>query len=135
MDDQTRQLVRRRAEDRCEYCRSPQAAHDERFSVDHVRPVKHGGDDAPSNLAFCCLRCNLCKGTNLSGIDPNNGKVVLLFDPRRQLWREHFRSIGPLITGQTPEGRATVSVLKMNAPERVRLREALIAEGLLRAES
>jgi hypothetical protein len=135
MDDGIRQFVRRRAEDRCEYCRLPQAGHEERFSVDHVRPVKHGGDNSAANLAFCCLRCNLFKGTNLSGIDPADGRVVLLFDPRRQLWQQHFRWNGPLIAGQTPEGRATASVLGMNAPERMRLRQALIAEGRILVEN
>jgi len=135
MDDQTRQFVRSRAEERCEYCHLPQAGHEERFSIDHVRPVKHGRDDSVSNLAFCCLRCNLCKGTNLSGIDHQSGEVVALFDPRSQSWRQHFRWNGPLIIGQTPEGRATVSVMRMNASERVRLREALIAEGRLPLEN
>jgi hypothetical protein len=134
MDEPTRQFVRRRAEDRCEYCRLPQAGHEERFSVDHIRPVKHGGDNSASNLAFACLRCNLFKGTNLSGIDPQDGQITSLFDPRRQLWRDHFRWNGSLIVGRTPEGRVTVSVMEMNAPERVRLRESLLAEGRLPLE-
>jgi hypothetical protein len=131
MDDNTRQLVRQRALHRCEYCRLPQAGHEERFSVDHVRPIQHGGHDSDSNLAYSCLRCNLFKGTNLSGIDPDDGQVANLFDPRHQLWREHFRWNGALIGGTTPQGRATVTVMRMNAPERVRLRESLIAEGRL----
>lgn len=134
MDEQTRQFVQLRAKSRCEYCHLPQAGHDERFSVDHVRPRKHGGDDTVANLAFSCLRCNLFKGPNLAGIDPDNDQMVPLFDPRRQDWQEHFRWNGPLITGLTPEGRASVSVMRMNAPERVRLRQALIAEGLLKPD-
>ena len=134
MDEQTRQFVRRRAGDRCEYCHLPEAGHEERFSVDHVRPSKHGGDESASNLAFSCLRCNLYKGPNLSGIDPENSKVVLLFDPRRQFWDEHFRWDGARIAGLTPEGRATISVMAMNARERVALRQALILEGHLRLE-
>ncbi|MGD0137772.1 MAG: HNH endonuclease signature motif containing protein [Tepidisphaeraceae bacterium] len=131
MDGQTRQFVRRRANNRCEYCHLPQAGHDERFSVDHVIPIKHGGDDSTANLAFACLRCNVYKGTNLSGIDPISGQVVSLFDPRRQLWQQHFGWNGPVLIGLTPEGRATVAVLRVNAPERVQLRQALLVEGLL----
>jgi len=131
MDGQTRQLVQRRANNRCEYCHLPQAGHTERFSIDHVVPSKHGGDDSSSNLALACLRCNLYKGSNLSGIDPNNGQTVSLFDPRRQLWQQHFDWKGPLLIGLTPEGRATISVLRMNAPERFQLRQTLLIEGLL----
>jgi len=134
MDDQTRQFVRLRAKSRCEYCHLPQAGHDERFSVDHVRPRKHGGDDTVENLAFSCLRCNLFKGPNLAGIDPDSDQMVPLFDPRRQAWQDHFRWNGPVIVGLTPEGRASVSVMRMNAVERVRLRQALIIEGLLSLE-
>ena len=134
MDDQSRQFVRLRAKGRCEYCHLPQAGHDERFSVDHVRPRKHGGDDAVNNLAFSCLRCNFFKGPNLAGIDPEADQMVPLFDPRRHVWQDHFRWIGALITGLTPEGRASVSVMQMNAAERVRLRQALIVEGLLSLE-
>jgi hypothetical protein len=71
------------------------------------------------------------KGTNLSGIDPISGQVVSLFDPRRQLWQQHFGWNGPVLIGLTPEGRATVAVLRVNAPERVQLRQALLVEGLL----
>jgi hypothetical protein len=131
MEDHLRQFVRHRAEEQCEYCRLPQAGHDERFSVDHVRPVKHGGEDSYANLAFSCLRCNLCKGTNLSGVDPDNGQVVLLFNPRIQIWHEHFAWNGPLIVGRTSQGRASVWVFRMNAPERIRLRQSLIDEGIL----
>jgi len=131
MDGQTRQLVRRRANDRCEYCHLPQAGHDERFSIDHIIPIKHGGGESESNLALACLRCNLGKGANLSGIDSISGQIVSLFDPRRHVWHQHFHWNGPLLAGLTPEGRATVSVMNMNAPERVQLRQSLITEGLL----
>lgn len=36
-----------------------------------------------------------------------------------------------MLTGLTSEGRATIAVLLMNAPERVQLRQALLVEGLL----
>ena len=72
MDNALRQQVRARAGDRCEYCRLPQAGHDERFSVDHVVARKHGGADALENLALCCLRCNLHKGTDLTTLTIDN---------------------------------------------------------------
>lgn len=129
MDAALRQFVTRRAGDRCEYCRLPQAGHDQRFSVDHVVARKHGGNDGADNLALCCLRCNLYKGSNLSGIDPWDGSVVTLFSPRQHEW--HFRWTGATVAGTSAAGRATVQVLAMNAPERVRLRQALMLEGLI----
>ena len=134
MDEQTRQFARRRAGDRCEYCHLPQHGHEERFPVDHVRPSKHARDDLVANLAFSCLRCNLFKESNLSGIDPTDRRIVELFDPRRQLWNEHFRWEGARVAGVTPVGRATVSVMAMNAPERIALRHSLIQEGRLSSE-
>lgn len=134
MDEATRQLVRTRAGDRCEYCHLPQAGHEERFSIDHIVARKHRGEDAAENLAMCCLRCNLHKGTDLSGIDPSNNQVVPLFHPRRDNWPEHFRWNGPLIVGVTPSGRATTVTLRMNAPERLRLRQSLLAEGALQLD-
>jgi hypothetical protein len=58
--------------------------------------------------------------------------VVALFNPRRQSWREHFAWNGPLVIGLTSSGRTTAAVLRMNAAERVRLREVLLAEGIFK---
>jgi hypothetical protein len=45
IDETLRQFVRRRAGDRCEYCRLPQHAVDGRFHVEHIAfrgPEIHG---------------------------------------------------------------------------------------------
>src|SRR6266446_2474413 len=119
----TREAVRRRAGDRCEYCRLPQAAEpDARFHIEHIIARQHGGADDEANLALACHRCNRHKGPNLSGIDPLNSRVVLLFHPRRENWEEHFRLERLEIIGLTATGRTTVAVLQMNAPVRVELR-------------
>src|SRR4051794_28620658 len=131
MDDALRNLVRRRANERCEYCHLPQAGHVERFSIDHIVSRKHRGAETSDNLAFCCLRCNLYKGTDLTAIDPATSSVIPLFNPRQQSWQEHFRWSGATLVGLTPVGRVTVSLLHINAPERLRLRETLLAEGIL----
>ncbi|HMO27176.1 MAG TPA: HNH endonuclease signature motif containing protein [Tepidisphaeraceae bacterium] len=127
----TLDLVRRRAGHRCEYCRLPQSVHDQPFSVDHITARKHGGGDEDTNLALCCLRCNLRKGTDLTGIDPVTQQIAVLFHPRRNDWDEHFRWDGASIVGVTQSERVTVQVLQMNDPVRLRLRESLIREGLL----
>jgi hypothetical protein len=130
MNAATQQLVRDRAGHRCEYCRIHQ--DDEpfyRLHVEHIVPKQHGGSDDPDNLALACRHDNEHKGPNLTGIDPDTGKVVRLFHPRRQRWSRHFRFDGAIIVGRTQCGRATVAVLALNAADRVELRSVLIDEG------
>jgi hypothetical protein len=66
--------------------------------------------------------CNLHKGTNIAGYDPETGQLTELFHPRRQVWEEHFEWRGILIVGRTPVGRATVEVLDLNSDEQLQLR-------------
>jgi 5-methylcytosine-specific restriction endonuclease McrA len=123
MDPALRELVRRRARDRCEYCHIHQ--EDEpffRFQIEHVVPRQHGGQTVESNLALACRSCNLHKGPNLTGIDPATGNIVPLLDPRRQDWGDHFAVRDAFVVGLTATGRTTAQVLAMNAPSRIRLR-------------
>jgi len=127
MDQKTRQFVRQRAEDRCEYCRLRQEhAPLWRHQVEHIIAIKHGGSDDLDNLAWACVRCNLRKSSNLSGIDNVTGQVVELFNPRIQSWHDHFAYQGAEIIGLTPTGRATTAVLNMNELKRLELREELL---------
>ena len=121
-----RQAVRKRAHNRCEYCRIHQ--DDIPFvplQLEHVIPRQHKGKDAIGNLALACHRCNKFKGPNLSAIDPRTGRVVRVFNPRRQRWGEHFSRRGVLILGRTAVGRATVELLQMNAAKRQHLRREI----------
>ena|SRR5205823_14958124 len=123
MDERLRQLVRERASNRCEYCRLPQAAEPFfAYHIEHVVARQHGGGDAPENLALACYHCNAHKGPNLSALDPQSGALVRLFHPRRDPWEEHFEQHGAALVGRTAIGRATVTLLKMNAADRRRLR-------------
>lgn len=66
MNRRTRQLVRRRANDACEYCRMPQEATPFiSFHIEHITAKQHGGTDDPNSLALACDRCNAFKGPNL----------------------------------------------------------------------
>jgi hypothetical protein len=125
MDAQLRQSVRVRAAYQCEYCRFPQELSELRFHIEHVIPRQHGGGDEADNLALACPNCNLRKGPNLTGIDPETGEVVRLFHPRRDTWSDHFDYAGSAIVGATPIGRTTLSLLQMNDPERRRVRELI----------
>jgi hypothetical protein len=131
VDIATRKFVVDRAGERCEYCRITQSGYIARFHVDHVLPKQHGGNDDRENLAFCCPVCNRKKGPNLSGVDPHTGSIVTIFNPRQQVWSEHFRWSGATIVGISPHGRATVVVLDLNETRRLKLRRALLAEGML----
>src|SRR5437879_1860226 len=122
MERSVRALVRERAADRCEYCGMPQElAPFATFHIEHIIPKHHGGADDLANRAYACNRCNSFKGSNAGGIDPDTGKLVLLFNPRRQKWKRHFRWEGLLLVGRTAVGRATIAVLKINHPNRIQL--------------
>jgi hypothetical protein len=132
MDAATRRTVRERADDRCEYCRLRQEyAPLWRHQIEHIIPRKHRGTDELENLAWTCVRCNLSKSSNLSGIDIETGQTVVLFNPRTQIWSEHFAYSDAEIIGLTPTGRATVAVLNMNEPRRLQLRQELLELGEL----
>jgi len=132
MDSDLRASVRRRADNRCEYCRLPQSAVPMApFHVEHIIAKQHGGQDELANLALACDRCNLHKGPNLSGVDPQTGNVVLLFHPRKNAWEENFCQQSAQILGLTATGRATVRLLDMNARRRVELRANLATLGKL----
>ena len=53
----------------------------------------------------------------------------MLFNPRTEVWNEHFQFRGSEVIGLTPTGLATVRLLHMNAPRRVQLREEWLKEG------
>lgn len=126
---EARQIVRRRAEDSCEYCRLPSYASVLPLQVDHIIGRQHRGSDGVENLCLCCIHCNLKKGPNIASIDPISARIVPLYHPRLQPWTGHFRFAESRILGLTPEGRATVELLNVNADERVQLRHAMLRRG------
>ena len=101
-----RQVVRERADGRCEYCLYPQAMSFLVFEVEHIIAEKHGGTTTADNLALACPYCNRFKGTDLGSLDPETGQLTPFFNPRTQRWAEHFRLDGARIVPLTPEGGA-----------------------------
>jgi hypothetical protein len=130
MDRSLKELVLRRAEGRCEYCRIPHEHDPIPFEIDHVIAEVHDGQTIASNLCLCCFARNRHKVPNIAGVDPKTRKVVPLFNPRRHQWSRHFRWDGAVLVGLTPTGRAAVRVLKINLDHRVGLRQELIEEGV-----
>ncbi len=92
--------------------------------IDHVIARQHGGGSDLENLALACLHCNRHKGPNIAGRHPVTGELVRLFNPRSDLWSNHFEWVGLQLAGKTDVGWVTIQVLAINAPEVVELRRA-----------
>jgi hypothetical protein len=125
-----RNLVINRANFRCEYCLLAQ--DDEPIyphEVDHVIAEKHSGQTHEDNLAYACFYCNRFKGSDLASLDPLTGEITSLFNPRTQVWAEHFALDGPVIVPLTAVGRTTAFLLKLNRPRIIQRRTYLIQLG------
>jgi len=130
MDRATEHIVRLRAGGVCEYCRLPESAAPVAFVIDHIVARQHRGLTVVQNLALACTECNLHKGPNLASLDPpGTGELTRLFNPRTDVWHDHFRWNGPELTGLTAIGRVTILVLNINDPLRVDVRQSLMDEG------
>jgi 5-methylcytosine-specific restriction endonuclease McrA len=83
VNDETRKLVRKRAKFLCEYCHSLEEASAALFAIDHIIPQSlPGSTDEPGNLALACQRCNGYRYNFTTGIDPDTGNTIPLFNPR-----------------------------------------------------
>lgn len=88
-----------------------------------------GGPTIESNLALSCQGCNNHKSNKTTAADPLTGLETTLFNPRDQVWSEHFVWSDDYTTveGLTATGRATVIALKLNREGLVNMRWALYA--------
>lgn len=119
--------VARRAGFLCEYCRSPDGHSTHAFSLEHAWPkAKDGGDDL-DNLVLSCQGCNNHKYTHTEAVDPQTGEVVPLFNPRIQVWEQHFTwSEDHLeVRALTAIGRAAIALLHLNRERLRTLRRTL----------
>lgn len=122
--------VRERAANRCQYCLMHQGLQGATFHIEHVIPRTQSGSSELTNLVLACPSCNLHKADRTTGIDPESGATVPLFNPVGQVWAKHFRFDGDRIEGLTPNGRATVKTLDLNHSRRQRIRAAEKRLGL-----
>jgi HNH endonuclease len=108
--------VRAMAQNRCGYCLSPQHLVMARLEIEHIMPLAKGGSNAEANLWLACPICNRFKGDKTTAVDPETGAIVPLFNPRAQMWSDHFRwsDDGLRIIGRTTVGRATVAALHLS---------------------
>lgn len=125
-----RRLVVERADRLCEYCLISEA-ESLGCQFDHIISLKHGGLTTEDNLAYACVFCNLNKGTDLGFIVWGTGNLVRFFNPRRDLWADHFRfnedegAIEPL----TEIGEVTARILEFNGSDRIAERQLFVEAG------
>lgn len=127
----TREQVEKRAKNLCEYCLCPQDHSPQSFSLEHVFPKVKGGGNELENLALSCQACNNSKYTKTEALDPFNQQKVPLYNPRKDVWKEHFAWNEDFteIIGISPTGRATVKALKLNREGVRNLRQVLFGAG------
>lgn len=111
------QRIRKSAQNRCGYCQSPQNLVMARLEIEHIVPIAKGGTHDESNLWLACPLCNGHKSDKTEACDPETQKVLPLFNPRLQVWSEHFcwSDDGTRVIGITPIGRATVAALCLDS--------------------
>jgi len=124
-----RKIVAHRAGFRCEYCLSSEADSPLSFEVDHIVSQKHDGPTVLENLAYTCIICNRKKGSNVATVNYPVRQSILLYNPREDIWLEHFKIDDALIIGKTEIGQATIKVLDLNHIDRIIERRIQIASG------
>ena len=132
MNKSLRKRIKERAMYLCEYCLSPERFCTAYYDGDHVTPYSMGGKEEFENLANACGGCNNNKSNVMQAIDPLSGQIVPLYNPRTDIWADHFcwNDTYLLMRGISPIGRATIKKLKLNREEVVNLRTVLLAVGL-----
>jgi 5-methylcytosine-specific restriction endonuclease McrA len=58
--------------------------------VDHIISWKHGGPTVLENLAYTCIICNRNKGSDVATVNYPFRHPIPLFNPREDVWSEHF---------------------------------------------
>lgn len=124
-----RQLVVARAGNQCEYCHLSQVGQEATFHIDHVIPIAAGGLTSENNLALACVSCSLRKAARQAVQDPGTAQDVPIYNPRNQLWQDHFQWDVVRLVGRTPTGRATASALGLNRPLILAIRAEELAFG------
>ncbi|RUS93592.1 HNH endonuclease [Dulcicalothrix desertica PCC 7102] len=127
-----KRLVATRARGYCEYCRCSEQFATETFTVEHIKPKQAGGETVLENLAWSCFGCNGHKHSKVKALDLETGEKIALYNPRQQVWSEHFEWSNDFtqVIGKTPCGRATVEALHLNRFGVVNLRRLLRSVNL-----
>lgn len=116
---------------RCGYCQSDERITGIPLTIEHIAPVVADGLTVRENLWRSCRTCNEQKGSQTAVVDPETGERVPLYNPRHQLWSEHFfwSDDGAQMIGLTPSGRATIGALQLNRAMLVAARRRWVLVG------
>ncbi len=125
ISSKTRNEVALRASFRCEYCLLHEKVSYFTFHIEHIRSIKHGGDNNSENLAYCCPDCNFYKGTDVGTFTVDESNLVRFFKPRIDIWQEHFEIQHAKIYGKSAIGIGTVQIFKFNEIDRLVFRKQL----------
>jgi hypothetical protein len=126
----TKKEVAQRAGFKCEYCLLSEQVSFFKFHIEHIRSLKHGGSNHLDNLAYCCPDCNAYKGSDVATFLSEDDSLTRFFNPRKDLWYDHFDIHNGVISGKTGIGKATVQIFKFNEIDRLIFRKELIEIGL-----
>jgi len=101
------------------------------FEFEHIVSRSSNGETTFENLCFSCPMCNRFKSDRSAALDPITQIEVPLFHPHNDRWSDHptWDEQEAEIVGSTPIGRATVSALKMNRLQMIRVRRMWVAMG------
>ena len=132
ISDKLKNKIRRQAKNRCGYCLTPQEIISMAFEMEHLRPIADGGTDEEENLWLACRNCNGFKHAKTHAVDPQTNTKTSIFNPRKQIWSEHFEfgEDKTEIIGKTICGRATVIALRLNYEQAVTARIIWVKFGL-----
>lgn len=127
ISDNLRSLVAERAHHICEYCLIHEEDTNYGCQVDHIISIKHGGSSNLNNLAYACVFCNRNKGSDIGSIIDPQQDFIRFYNPRTDIWTEHFRLEGVKIKPISDIWKVTAFILNFNNVERIIEREALVA--------
>lgn len=131
LTEEIRTLVMQRSGHCCEYCKSQDKFSPVYFTIDHILPLIEGGTNDIENLAYACMLCNRLKWNKLVSIDPVSQDNVPIYNPRLDVWEQHFQWSGDYLSiiGVSAIGRALVFALKLNREKLIQYREEMLNVG------
>jgi len=119
ISDTLRNIVIERAKHTCEYCLISQEDTFHACHIDHIISIKHGGATSATNLALACSICNRNKGSDVGSYLFSTNEFIRFFNPRKDMWTDHFYIENGKILAKTNIGEATLKILDFNNKELV----------------
>ena len=131
ISEKLKERIRRTASFRCGYCLFSEIYSPSIFQIDHIIPIAEGGTNEEENLWLLCEPCNRAKSNKIEVLDPNTKTTIPIFNPRSQIWYEHFEwnDDYTIIIGKTPTGRGTIADLNLNKERLITIRKNWVLVG------